>query len=265
MTKLKVVILASSVTGTAAHHLPYLIESKVCDVSMVVLSRNVIFRRSRHYKRKIQKIFKIGLLGSLNGVRMRKWYSALTKKYIRIRNLEETCAHYKVPFFTTPTINCEDTAGLLRQASADVGISLGNGYIGKKIFNIPLHGMINIHHEILPDYQNAQSIIWQIYNNSIFTGYTIHKIDSSIDTGDIIFKEQVPIEFKGTLPDTVANTSVKLLQSSARGLIHVLGNFKKLMVCALPQGKGNHYTTPTIWQYIKIEQNFRHLKKGKVF
>jgi methionyl-tRNA formyltransferase len=259
---MKVIILTSSYYGTAAHHLPFLIKNGDCEISMVVLSVGTNFNKKKSYKRKLLKILNIGILGALNGIRMRKWYTVNVRKYVPIKNLELICKENSIPFFVTPTINCDTTFRLFQQAQADVGISLGNGYIGKRIFSTPFSGMINIHHEILPQYQNAQSVIWQIYNCSSFTGYTIHKINEHIDKGEIIFQERVPITFKETLSETVSATSALLLESSAKGLIYLLSNFKGLMDTSISQGTGKHYTTPSIWQYFKIVYNFNRLKKS---
>ena len=259
---MKIIVLTSSRYGTAAHHLLYLIESRSCEISMVVLNDGIIIKKNKYYKSKIRKIIKIGLLGALNGIRMRKWFNQDMVKYKKIGELEEICRNNNIPFFTTSNINSQFTFDLFKKANADLGLSLGNGYIGQKIFSVPRYGMINIHHEILPAYQNAQSIIWQIYNMSSMTGYTIHKIDRHIDTGEILYQECIPIIFLKTLRQTVAKTSVSLLEASANGLLQVIINFDSLYKNAKPQGQGNSYTTPSIWQYIRIKNNYRKLKKS---
>ena len=166
----------------------------------------------------------------------------------------------KIPFFITPAINSEITRDLFAKAQADLGISLGNGYIGQRVFSIPKFGMINIHHEMLPEYQNAQSVIWQIYNKSPMTGYTIHKIDRHIDTGEILLKKEVPIIFKSSLRQTVSGTCASLLDASVRGLLQVLSDFEVFYGKAIPQGKGHTYTTPSFRQYLRIMRNFRELR-----
>ena len=258
---MRVIILTSSSYGTAAHHLPYLLKSADYEIVMVVLSHQKNVSTKKRIIKIVKKIIKIGVLGALNGMRMRKWYSEDVKKYTPIQNLEFLCKQNNVPFFTTPTINCQQTVALFQQANADVGISLGNGYIEKKIFSIPVYDMINIHHEILPAYQNAQSIIWQLYNNSSNTGFTIHKIDQHIDRGEILFQSYIPIKFKDTLADTVANTSSLLLEGSAKGLVYVLSNFIRLFNTAKKQGAGETYTTPSFRQYLTIHSNFKRLQK----
>lgn len=258
---MRVVILTSSQTGTAAHHLPYLLKSNKIEVVSVIYNEGIVFNKKRHYTRKLKKIIKIGFLGALNGIRIRKWFNEDVRAYITIGNLKNICEQAGVPFHYTPTINSIKTQHLFREAKAEIGISIGNGYIGSNVFNIPTYGMLNIHHEILPQYQNAQSIIWQIYNGSKNTGYTIHKIDRSIDTGEILYQEKLPIIFEDTIAKTIAHTSATLLKSSAQGLVKVLENFQYYFSLAIPQGIGKSYTTPSFSQYLKIYKQYKILKK----
>jgi methionyl-tRNA formyltransferase len=260
---MKIIILTSSKFGTAANHLPLLIESQTCEVSMVILSKGIVQNKKKYWLSKLKKAYKIGILGALNGIRMRKWFNEDLYKYVQVNNLEEICKTLRIPYYEVDTINSKQTQNLFKQAKADLGISLGNSYIGKKIFSIPQKGMINIHHEILPEYQNAQSIIWQIYNGSRNTGFTIHKIDTHIDTGEILYQENVPIVFKKSLADTIANTSAVLLASSAKGLIKVLQDFDHLFKEAKAQGKGHKYTTPSLSQYLKIHSNYRKMRQDR--
>lgn len=260
--KIRVVILTSSLNGTAAHHLPFLLASKEIEVVMVIYNDGADNRIKSKYRLKLKKLIKIGIFGAMNGIKMRKWYQEDVKEHLSIQNLEKVCLDNNIQFNTTHTINCELTKQLMTTAKADIGISLGNGYIAKSVFCIPKHGMINIHHEILPAYQNAQSVIWQIFNGSKVTGYTIHKIDRHIDTGEILFQEKVPILFQETLAATVTSTYASVLEHSAKGLVKVLASFDLYFKNAYSQGIGNSYTTPTFNQYKKIKQQFYRLKNN---
>lgn len=257
---MKVLILTSSLLGTAAHHLPYLLDHGKVKPSLVIVAGSLVGNRWRHYQRKFRKTRKIGLLGALNGIRMRKWYGADVAQHLHVRPLDETCRERGIPLHTTAHVNDEETRALFAQSGADLGISLDNGYIAERVFSVPRHGMINIHHEILPEYQNAQSVIWQIYNGSGETGYTIHKIDKGIDTGAILYQERVPIEFKRTLGETVAITNARLLQRSAQGLARILDSFEHYESRARVQTGGRSYTTPSIWQYLTIRRQHALLR-----
>jgi methionyl-tRNA formyltransferase len=254
---IKVIILTSSRQGFASFQLAELVKSKKIIVQAVVLNEGLIMNKKKHYKRKIAKIFKIGLFGALNGIRMRKWYSTGVYKYLDIPTIESLCKEHNITLSITPTINSSQTIEYFKNANADIGLSLGNGYIGKKVFSIPKFGMINVHHEELPAYQNAQSIIWQLYNDSDNTGYTIHKIDKHIDTGEILFKEVIPIIFKQNLESTVSLNYSILWKKSSEGLVLLLENFENYFKKSFPQGQGKSYTTPSLKQYLKILRNFK--------
>ena len=258
---MRVIILTTSAHGTTGHHLPVLYDASGIDIAMVIVSEGQVANKKKQYLKKIKKVLKIGLFGAMNGVRMRKWYNEDIQKYCQIGDAEEFCKHHHIPFKKVPATNSDETVRLFQEANADVGLSLGNGYISKKVFGVPKYGMLNIHHEVLPEYQNAQSIIWQIYNGSTETGYTIHKIDRHIDTGEVLLQEKLPIIFRKTLEDTVAFNYARLFDASVVGLIKVLQHFDQYFNSAKRQGKGTSYTTPSYRQFSKMEKQFETLKK----
>ena len=258
---MNVVILTSSNKGSAPIHLIKLVESKKINVKSVIISQGKIKNRIKYYRKKIIKVFKIGLFGALNGLRMRKWYIDDVENLMNLQSIENLCKKHHIPFNFTPTINCIQTEMYIKNTNADLGLSLGNDYISSKIYLIPKLGMVNIHHEELPAYQNAQSIIWQLYNNSPNTGFTIHKVDKNIDTGDILFKDTIPIIFKKNLRETVYFTCAKLWEKSAVGLVILLENFEFYSKKSFEQKNGSTYTTPSLKQYITIIKNFKSLKR----
>jgi methionyl-tRNA formyltransferase len=173
------------------------------------------------------------------------------------------CKRLDIPYQETPFIGHPDTVKLFREANADLGISLGNPYIPTKVFSVPRFGMINIHGEILPQFQNAQSVIWQIYEGSKMTGYTIHKIDNRIDTGDILLQESFPIPLRDTLEQTVREGVDEILRKAGQGLAVVVNDFHALESGAKPQGKGKSYTTPSFTQFREMVRKFNLIKAGR--
>ncbi len=122
--------------------------------------------------------------------------------------------------------------------------------------------MINVHHELLPEFQGAQSIIWQLYYGSLTTGFTIHKIDKSIDTGNILLRQEMPIELKGDLAATINHNYLRLRERSVHALADVVADYQRYESAARPQGPGRKFTTPSIWQFLRIRRNFRRLGAG---
>jgi methionyl-tRNA formyltransferase len=259
---MKVIILTSTEKGTASHHLEYLLKSGNIEIAMVVLNQNKVPGKKK-WRKKIKKIKKIGVGGALNGIRMRKWYSKDIDKYLDIKSIQDVCEKNNIPLKYVPCINCDDTKRFFHESGAEIGISLGNSFISPSVFSIPPQGMINIHHEELPAFQNAQSIIWQLYNGSNHTGYTIHKIERKIDSGEILFQETMPLVFRESLSDTVTYNLARLYEKSAEGLKILLENYDAFIAKSYPQTGGKEYTTPNLSQFNRIKNEFARLKKMK--
>lgn len=93
--------------------------------------------------------------------------------------------------------------------------------LNKDFLDIPTWGAINIHASLLPKYRGAAPINWAILNNEKKTGLTAMRMDEGLDTGPILFQEEVPIfgdETAGQLHDRLAHFSGKFIIEVLRGL-----------------------------------------------
>jgi len=246
----KLVVLTSSRFGTASVCIPVLAESPDCTIARVIISRGLNRNRTSLWRRKLKKTLQIGPLGALNGIRMRAWYQGP-----QTPDALELCQRLGIPVFETDRTNSEETIRLFEDAAADLGLSLGNGYISERISNIPKFGMINVHGERLPEYQNAQSVIWPIYHMEANTGLTIHQIDRRIDAGEVLYREELPIVFCPKLEDTVRSTIEVTQRRTPAALRHVCENYERLRANATPQENGRRFTTPSIRQYLRMVRN----------
>ncbi len=61
------------------------------------------------------------------------------------------------------------------------------------MLDLPRHGNINLHASLLPKYRGAAPIQWAIARGESVTGVTTMRIDSGLDTGDILLQKEVPI------------------------------------------------------------------------
>lgn len=97
---------------------------------------------------------------------------------------------------------------LIKGKEPDLIIVVAFGQILKKDFlSIPRWGVINIHASLLPKYRGAAPIQWAILNNESQTGLTVMHMDERMDTGPILFQEEIPIlqdETFGQLHDRLA-------------------------------------------------------------
>jgi len=251
----RVIVLTSNSRGTASRVLPALSACPDVTVTRVVLAHGISANARGRFGRMLRKVCRIGPLGAINGLRMRAWY-----RDPGTPRIQDLCRQFGIPFAESPFVNCDETAALLKEANADIGLSLGNGYIAERIFTIPRYGMINVHSEVLPLFQGASSVIWPIYENVPETGFTIHQINSRIDGGDILYVEKWPIEFKQTLRETVeANLAIGRERIPA-AVVSVCTRYEELRKLAIRQSSGKSYTTPSIWQFLRMVRNHRRLR-----
>lgn len=254
---MRVIVFTKNRRGMAARCLPLLAGSDAVELAGVVFCSGEAPDRKKALKGKLAKAMRIGPLGAANGVRIRPWF-----KDYSAPDLFEACRETGAPLAETRIVNSERTVELFENAKADLGVCLGSSYIEPRVFNIPRFGMINLHGEILPRFQGAQSIIWPIYEGLGKTGFTIHQMDGRIDTGDILYQEEFDIEFHKTLRDTVIETANKVRAAMPAAILHVCENYEELRRKARPQSGGRRYTTPTFGQFLRMSANNRRMRKA---
>ena len=261
---MKVVILTGVRKGMASLALPAILQAGH-EVATIVVCGSGTQGLQTQVARRLRKTLRIGPLGALNGIRMRPWFSTEPAERLGIEDIATVAARHHVPVHETLGVNSARTIGIVQQAECDLGLSLGNSYISKRVFSIPSSGMINIHHELLPAYPGAQSVLWQIHDGHTVSGYTVHQIREHIDKGEILYRETIPISFESTLQQTVVTTSAQLFQKSVEGLVRVLNEYPALIAAAEAQpSSGRTYTTPT-WREFRamVRQHRRLLRTSK--
>lgn len=128
----------------------------------------------------------------------------------------KTCAlKYGIPVFQPVKIREPEAVETLRGYQADIFVVAAFGQIlTEEILEMPRYGSVNIHASLLPKYRGAGPIQWAIINGEKITGVTIMQMDKGIDTGDMLFKTEVPIvpgETGDTLHDKLAAAGARLI------------------------------------------------------
>ena len=83
------------------------------------------------------------------------------------------------------------------------------------------HGNINLHASLLPKYRGAAPIQWAIARGESVTGVTTMRIDSGLDTGDILLQKEVsiaPEDTAETLAPRLAAIGADLMVETLRAL-----------------------------------------------
>ncbi len=137
----------------------------------------------------------------------------------------------------------------IREKAPDLIIVVAFGQIlRKKLLDIPRWGVINVHGSLLPSLRGAAPIQWTILNDESKTGLTVMQMDEGMDTGPIVFQEEVPVlkdETAGQLHDRLAVMAGDLM---AKSLERMSGN----IVQATPQDHSKATYAPKIGKELSL-------------
>ena len=91
-------------------------------------------------------------------------------------------------------INSLESLDFLKELGPKIGIVFGTRKLGKDILNIFNSRLLNIHRGIAQEYRGLDCEFWPIYHKDFTNiGVTIHKVDNSLDTGDVVFQKRLNI------------------------------------------------------------------------
>jgi methionyl-tRNA formyltransferase len=118
--------------------------------------------------------------------------------------------------------NNDDLRAQLAAINPDAIIVVGYGrLIPKWIIDLPPLGNINLHASLLPKYRGAAPVQWAIACGETLTGVTTMRIDTGLDTGDILLQKEIPIlpeDTAETLAPRLAAIGADLMVETLRGL-----------------------------------------------
>lgn len=111
------------------------------------------------------------------------------------KRLERTCMANNIKFYRAPKVNSENTCRLVADAKPDLCVLAHfERLIKQPLLGIPLLGFINLHPSLLPDYRGMAPQHWPIINREHEAGITVHYVDETADTGNIIVQHRFPID-----------------------------------------------------------------------
>ena len=137
---------------------------------------------------------------------------------------------YRIKHSSTNNINDKVSLNKIKEINPDLIISIYfNQIIGRGVLGIPRYGCINIHRALLPKDRGPSSAFWQISRNEKETGFTIHYIDSGIDSGDIIAQRKFELKEEYSLHD-ICKISAKIASEEILDVLENLRNGKIMKI-----------------------------------
>lgn len=137
-----------------------------------------------------------------------------------------------IPVFQPEKIkNNEEVMNVLNELKPNLIVVVAYGKIlPENILNMPEYGCINVHGSLLPKYRGAAPIQWALINGENETGITTMYMDKGMDTGDMIYKAELPIECNDnyeSLHDKMAVLGSVMLKKTLEKLVELDGNLPR--------------------------------------
>jgi methionyl-tRNA formyltransferase len=136
--------------------------------------------------------------------------------------VKQTALDAKIPVHQPQKIRDAESQQLLESLAPDVIVIIAYGQIiPARLLAIPKLGWINLHASLLPKYRGAAPINWAIVNGETVSGLTTMRIDTGMDTGDILLQQEISIGPSATAPQLATKMSeagAPLMLETLRGL-----------------------------------------------
>lgn len=130
--------------------------------------------------------------------------------------LDDLSKEHNVPLLKINHINDQEVLDAIKQYQVDWLFIIGWSQIaGEAVLNAPSLGCVGMHPTLLPKGRGRASIPWAILKGLDQTGVTMFKLDSGVDTGEIIGQGIIPLTQETTateLYDAVDNMHMQLIR-----------------------------------------------------
>jgi len=128
-----------------------------------------------------------------------------------------------VSVFQPESINTPEGVAGLREFKPDLLVVAAYGQIlSREVLTVPPLGGINVHGSLLPRYRGAAPVAWAIYHGETQTGVTIIRMSVSLDAGDMLAQEALPIGSE----ETAGEIEARLAPLGARLALEIVARME---------------------------------------
>jgi len=140
---------------------------------------------------------------------------------LRISDIKTEALKHNIPILQPTNLKSAVFLEELKALKANLQIVVAFRMLPKSVWHLPKYGTFNLHASLLPNYRGAAPINWALINGETKTGVSTFFIDEKIDTGAIIFQEEVgiePDETAGSLHDKLMTCGSKLVLKTVEAI-----------------------------------------------
>ena len=152
-------------------------------------------------------------------------------KAVQMTPVKEVAVEAGVTVYQPVKIREPQWLEILQELNPDVIVVVAFGQIiPKSILELPKYGCINVHGSLLPMYRGAAPIQWAVINGDKESGVTTMRMDTGVDTGDMILKTVVPLaedETGGSLFDKLSAAGAELLLETLKAIGNGTAQYEK--------------------------------------
>ena len=148
-------------------------------------------------------------------------------------------------------LHANATLDAVRNFGPDLGLSLAAPILRPSIFGIPRLGTINLHKGRVPDYRGMPPAFWELWNDEISVGCTVHRVAEKLDAGDVVREVAIRREKYSTvhgLQLVLDETGVSLMRDAVQDVLA-----GTLTARSQDEG-GRTYRKPTLAQVAALER-----------
>ncbi len=132
-----------------------------------------------------------------------------------------TAEQNNIPVWQPENLKSPGFIQALQGLQPDLQVVVAFRMLPEAIWAMPPLGSFNLHASLLPDYRGAAPINHVIINGEKKTGITTFLLDHKIDTGNILFKEAIPLddfETAGSLHEKIKVRGARLVNKTIDAL-----------------------------------------------
>lgn len=119
-------------------------------------------------------------------------------------------------------INTGLPRSLYAQRQVEFGIVAGcDQILNERVLSLARNGFVNYHYSLLPAYRGKNALFWQWWDRAPRIGFTFHRIDMGVDTGERLLQREVAIssgESLAEIQDRVLRTTADAVPDLIRTL-----------------------------------------------
>jgi methionyl-tRNA formyltransferase len=135
-------------------------------------------------------------------------------RHLRQSAVKEFALANKIPLCQPLLLKDPAFVEELRSFEANLQVVVAFRMLPEVIWNMPSLGTFNLHASLLPQYRGAAPINWSIINGETKTGLTTFFLTREIDTGNVIYQEEMtisPLDNAGSLHDKLSSAGSQLV------------------------------------------------------